>query len=174
MQVSEWERESFPFRPWFPSHSTSVFIYPFCDADPAACRPPQSAGSFTAPRSDSTLSLSDLPACWLQPLLTNSQADSAPESCHFLLASFPLPGFTLPHIAPSVRDLFMPHLPFLLCLHFSSLSLTLCLHKVPTWAENRCQTGAVYVFVKVKFSAKSSLYNLLWYCSNMLLDSTTW
>lgn len=99
--------------------SASIFIYPFCDADLAACRPPQSAGSFGALRNDSTLSLSDLPACWLQLLLTNSQAESAPKSCLFFLASFLLPGFTLPHIAPSVSVLFMPHLPFSPCLHFS-------------------------------------------------------
>lgn len=145
-----------PSPPLFHSLSASIFIYPFCDADLAACWPPQSAGSFGALRNDSTLSLSDLPACWLQLLLTNSQAESAPESCRFFLASFPLPGFTLPHIAPSVRDLFMPHLLIAPPHAFIFSPPHSCPHQIPTWAENRCQTGAVTVFVKVKFSAKSS------------------
>lgn len=135
---------------WFLSLSASVFIYPFCDADLAACWPPQSAGSFGALRNDSTLSLSDLPACWLQLLLTNSQAESAPEKCFFssFLPAARFHTFTYRTIC-SWSVYATPS--------FFPLS---CPHQVPTWAENRCQTGAVTVLIKVKFSPKSSIYNL--------------
>lgn len=76
-------------------------------------------------KNDSSLSLLHLPTRWLQLLLTNCQAESAPEISPF---PSPLPGFIPPHMAPSVRDLFMPHLLVPMSFIFPSLLPTQSLH----------------------------------------------
>lgn len=119
----------------YPPFFASVFIYPFHDADLAAGIPRVLALSLHWDMTPLCHSVTCLPAGFRCCRATASQSRHL-RAATFLLPSLLLPGFTLSHIAPSVRDMFMPHLHVFLGLHFS---FSLVSSKFPTglWTTAR-------------------------------------